>query len=769
MAHEQETAPRGHRLVSLGAVLAVALTTALAFGRVFSGHVPTLKLLVAALLSVGLAALLERQSPLLAALVSAVALLLAVAWMVFPHTLWFGFPAGRTMEALGRAISRVGEQAAVQVAPTAPLRPLMMAGITAVWTASFSVHALAVRSGSPLLAAVPAAALFTFAGLVMEDGPRFGYAALFLLAVAALLFADGLRRVAQWGPLRAWTGPGGAQHRRLLGSATATRGARRVTAAVLGVALLVPGLLPGFRSGPVLDVVLGAGGDGPQIDPLVSVTSSLQRNESIELFQVSGVPADQAVYWRWLSLERFDGDTWTTADVDLERAQVHSDGALLPSRFPGIQPNARRVDLEQEIRIVEPPGKWLPMAYEPRSVSLAEGDLLFDPATVAAVPTVDIDPGFTYRVDSRIVVPKFVQLERITGVLPTNGSMDQFVRLPADTPPVIAEIAREAVSLRGGETPFQQVLSVQRYLLSTQFTYDDTVSGAHDVRSLARFLTETRRGFCQQFASAMAVMLRTLDIPARVAVGFTSGTYDPSIDAFRVFTTNAHSWVEVWFPGFGWLPFEPTPSRINPVTERFSEPRIREERCPNGTVGPCTGGGGGDGFGRQQDDNRPGPAVRPPADFEIPELSGQEGGRGAAVSPRLKLALGIAGLVVLAGALIPAVKLLLRRRRLRRAATPGERILATYRVFSGRAADLGLARGVDETPREYAERLRRDVHADGYVRSLTHATTLAAYSSSPLSAESAQQAHRDARDAIRELRREVPFLRRVAGLWRPGL
>ena len=99
MAREQEEAPRGHRLVALGAVALLSVATAVAFGRVFSGRVPTLKLVGVALASTGLAALMERRSSLLSALVSAAGLFVAVGWLVFPHTLYYGVPAARTVSA----------------------------------------------------------------------------------------------------------------------------------------------------------------------------------------------------------------------------------------------------------------------------------------------------------------------------------------------------------------------------------------------------------------------------------------------------------------------------------------------------------------------------------------------------------------------------------------------------------------------------------------------------------------------------------------------
>jgi transglutaminase-like putative cysteine protease len=79
--------------------------------------------------------------------------------------------------------------------------------------------------------------------------------------------------------------------------------------------------------------------------------------------------------------------------------------------------------------------------------------------------------------------------------------------------------------------------------------------------ALAAFVTRTKRGYCQHYAGAMALMLRFLGIPARVAAGFTSGSYDADKHEWKVTDHEAHDWVEVYFPGWGWMPFDPTPGR----------------------------------------------------------------------------------------------------------------------------------------------------------------------------------------------------------------
>jgi protein-glutamine gamma-glutamyltransferase len=82
----------------------------------------------------------------------------------------------------------------------------------------------------------------------------------------------------------------------------------------------------------------------------------------------------------------------------------------------------------------------------------------------------------------------------------------------------------------------------------------------HDV-PLMGFLEEDKRGYCQQFSGTMALMLRMAGIPARVAAGFSPGSYNKDTREYRVRDLDAHSWVEVWFSGIGWVPFDPTPAR----------------------------------------------------------------------------------------------------------------------------------------------------------------------------------------------------------------
>ena len=110
----------------------------------------------------------------------------------------------------------------------------------------------------------------------------------------------------------------------------------------------------------------------------------------------------------------------------------------------------------------------------------------------------------------------------------------------------------------GQPTAYAAVKNVERYLQDT-FTYSERVPTRPI--PLMGFLYEDKRGYCQQFSGAMALMLRMAGIPARVAAGFSPGSYNKDTGEYRVRDLDAHSWVEVWFTGIGWVPFDPTPAR----------------------------------------------------------------------------------------------------------------------------------------------------------------------------------------------------------------
>ncbi len=229
---------------------------------------------------------------------------------------------------------------------------------------------------------------------------------------------------------------------------------------------------------------------------------------------------------------------------------------------------------------------WLPLYGEPIDVAgLPEGQWLYDQSS---------GTGYTgrprqedgWQEQALLPVPTVAQLRAAQG---TDGVGLEYLDTTG-VDPRVGEIAQQAVA--GATNNFDRAIALQDYFTApgSPFTYSlQTAPGAGD-DALVEFLTVGRVGYCEQFASAMAVMLRTVGVPARVAVGFTAGV---DAGAYRsISTSDAHAWVEAWFPGIGWTAFDPTPltdgRSIDPpyVQEARSEGPGRGGRAHRGRASP---------------------------------------------------------------------------------------------------------------------------------------------------------------------------------------
>lgn len=740
-------------MTSLVATLLVAVSTAWAFGRVFEGKVPTLRLLAAGIVSALLAWSLERRSLLLAVTVSAALMVAAVGFFVFRDTTWHGLPTLETLRQAASAAAEVGEQARIQVAPTPAVPPLLLAGITAVWAAVFSCHSLAFRAGSPLLALVPPVALLAFADTVLEEFTKPLYGILFLVAALAVALADGLRRVQGWGPI--WAGPGS---RNQLTSPTG-RGARRVAAGTVLVALVSPLLIPGFGSKAVFDLSRVNGGDGSiNVNPLVSIGSQLNAAQPIEVFKVR---TPRAMYWRMIALPDFDGTTWHPDLTD--PGQELRDG-VVPLERPAVASESITHEFEVISTLNYP---WLATPYPPTSI-ITDRPVRWIAGTESAEVDEPLRAGDTYTVTSVVPQPDAETLQRLdSSSLPTDPAL---TRLPAGMPPRLLALAVRWT--RNSPTIFEKVLAIQDHLGdSDAFTYSTHVNYTDDISTLVKFLFQTRRGFCQQYASAMAVLLRTIGIPARVAVGFTAGT-ETDVGVRTVSTTDLHSWVEVPFPGYGWLSFDPTPNFRDPASATYQISSA--VRACDRTLGNCPG------KPDNNDNIDPGRNNATPPPVNLHHRSGADPGStesGAGITApngrswiqRPAFVLGAFGLAAVAVLLsIPLARAVTRRRRLRRAGVdPRRLVLATYDVFTERAGVLGLGRDPGETPGEYRDRAEGSGRiSPGGLDRLTRIAVRAAFSPHATSVDDAQDATSDAEQTLLELRRSTPMVRRVTGSYR---
>ncbi|MDR7520981.1 MAG: DUF3488 and DUF4129 domain-containing transglutaminase family protein [Armatimonadota bacterium] len=180
-----------------------------------------------------------------------------------------------------------------------------------------------------------------------------------------------------------------------------------------------------------------------------------------------------------------------------------------------------------------------------------------------------LKPGMVYSVISRTLVPDPDRLRAASGEVPAFVR-ERYLALP----PIPDRVRALALRLVAGEpTLYDQVAAVNQYLW-TAYRYDLSIPPQRRPGdAVDYFLFEERRGYCEQFASAMVVLLRSAGIPARLVTGYTPGTLNPLTGLLEVRNSDAHAWVEVFFPGIGWVEFEPTPGF--PDTADLGGPVIR--------------------------------------------------------------------------------------------------------------------------------------------------------------------------------------------------
>ncbi len=432
------------------------------------------------------------------------------------------------------------------------IRLMLIGGVLII---GLAVDTLAVTFRSAAPAGLPLLALYSVAAGLSDGAADWLW---FLVAAAGylmLLLAEGRDRLSQWG--RVFGGaprtPGGEPS----GAVAPVRTGRRIGAVALGIALVVPVALPAMNGG-LLDAAgtgVGSGGSGGTIsavNPLVSLRDSLNADEDRQVLSLKTSTDDISdMYLRIVSLDEFDGSTWTPAKRRIQ---------AVPDKFPtpiGLGPDVRRSEVRTNISAADWYAQdWLPMPYPPSGVDIS-GNWRYEPLGMTLVGDHrQTTRGVTYSVRSLDVQPTAQQLADAPE--PPAALKREFTKLPDSLPDVVAKTAREVTE--GATSHYEQAVKLQEYFaVNGGFQYDTDVRVGSGSQAIARFLKD-KQGFCVHFSFAMAAMARSLDIPARVAVGFAPGT--PQGDGtVSVGLKDAHAWPELYFEGVGWTRFEPTPTR----------------------------------------------------------------------------------------------------------------------------------------------------------------------------------------------------------------
>jgi transglutaminase-like putative cysteine protease len=282
-------------------------------------------------------------------------------------------------------------------------------------------------------------------------------------------------------------------------------------------------------------------------------------------------------YWRVTTLPYVVNGHW----LDQPSFDSSTDAGLVP---PSAASHSNWV--EQRITVAALRENRLPAAEEPMAFDPSGlGSINFDSTGVAYLDSGVLHSGESYRAWSYEPKPTPQQLARSRPVYPPSITLGRrYLEVnPNELAPTFGTPDREVVlnkmfaanaqlraykplyatarSIAGGaRSPYAAAVALESWFRTGGgFAYNQHPPPAHGKPALVDFVTHTRAGYCQHFAGAMALMLRYLGVPARIAAGFSSGRYDNG--EWTVTDHDAHEWVEVWFRGWGWVPFDPTPSR----------------------------------------------------------------------------------------------------------------------------------------------------------------------------------------------------------------
>lgn len=383
---------------------------------------------------------------------------------------------------------------------------------------------------------------------------------IFLLFGVATFIALEMRRGAK-GTITPVCAPRSAQERRLsralgLAALSVALGAMalgtvlffvfpRFSAGYLSRAGMQPTLMSGFSD----DVELGQIG-------------TIKQNPELVMRVKTGKPVGDAMLrWRGIALTYFDGRRWSNPERRNEALLANPDGWIYfgsPARVSDPSPAKLQFTVflqPMASDAIFTPGRVLALQGNFSGEGASKSYINWDSSTDSLVNPFHNFAAVRYAGVSRLAARDVAKL-RAAPADYSDEMRAEYLQLPAPLDARIPDFAKQ-ITARAA-TPYDKAAAVESFL-RTRYGYTLNLAGKPGADPLPQFLFVTRAGHCEYFASAMAILLRTLDIPSREVNGFLPGEYNDLAGDYIVRGSDAHSWVEVYFPAIGWVTFDPTP------------------------------------------------------------------------------------------------------------------------------------------------------------------------------------------------------------------
>ena len=657
------------------ALAATSLTGVLAGPRWWSYLVLSITVVVAA-------GVLLRwlRMPSMVTAVGQLAALAALVTAVFTTSGWLlVVPGSASWAELGGVLARAAQQIRVGLPPLPESTELLCLIVAAVGLVAVVVDFLAVSLAVPACAGLVLLSVLIVPAVVSDRMLPWWSFVLCAVGFALLLAVDTQRRQGAWGD---------AVASGRVGSVGPISAAGTIIAGAVAVALFIGATATGVGTGRAHSTRQHGPVTGIGLNPFTALRGQLSAEQVVPLLRVHGL--DQRTYLRALTLSRFvNGVGWQQGPLDPAIPADDETTERLPLPAGVVSP-VPATTFQVRIMPINYTDSWLPSIGYPLALSGISPSWRYDPNAI------------TVFSDRRQRAEPYTEL----GVLPQANPQLLRAAGPArsaafaaadprylDTGGVDRRVAKLAAHVTAGtHTAFDATVALNRWFIEPRngFRYDLRTTPGTSGDALVDFLFTGHRGYCEQFASAMAIMLRTQHVPARVAVGFTPGTVTG--DSRLITTDDAHAWVEAWFPGAGWLPFDPTPlsaARLVPPVY------VTGPTPPTGVQLPV----------------RPPPAaaaapapIRPLAEA-VPRSLPSRSMSGAAVRFGLTI-IGMLGFAVVMGLTPLGVREGRRRWRMYLIDTGGPRaVSAAWEEILAESADRRVVPPVGETVRAAAQRL----------------------------------------------------------------
>jgi transglutaminase-like putative cysteine protease len=662
-------------------------------------------------------------------------ILLAAFRLGASDTLLLGFlPSLDTFETLRVELGYAIELIRFGAAPVFPAAGLILI-LTIIFWVLGTLLSWGLLSNHPTLALLPPLLFYLQIATIDRIPPRAGWTTAFLVVVALALLAVALdERSLTAGRLRRSFAPGHVPMSAPLFPSVFLIVAVATSVVLSGVAT---GLVPasGFLNWRAQTGLGGGIFSGVSFNLFANITQTdlvSRSEETVFIVELEGDEIPGNLYWKLFTLEEFDGDNWFPG-----RLTTRTPRSDAPWEDPEHAFRGETVPVTQNFTIVKLAQNALPNLHSATYIQ-SEQALLNQSFRVRADASIPFDlrtwEGLTYQVISNVPVPDLGVLasqpgrrDRLSPIFqeaadrgvftaqpkapPAEGlvrpeDINDYLDLPGEFDPTLGTKAAELTE--DGTTAFEKALLLEAWFRDpSEFTYTIDIDPGHSANNLADWILDEdspnyRRGYCEQFATAMAAMARAIGIPSRVVLGFTPGE---TLTDGRILVKgkNAHAWVELWMNGQGWVRFDPTPrgDGVNPsanvnaagigfdAREFIPPPAEPIDPTDPGATPPPTNPGEFD-FG---DENQ----------VPVGPIANPEFFTGWRVTPFQGILIGLAALV---GA-IPLTKWIRRRRRLSRL-KHGD-ITGAWDEIVDRLTDYGRPPTPDQTPAEVATSVHRSL------------------------------------------------------------